>query len=240
MRSDAESFDIIDRALDAANADEADAVFISSDSNISRFANSNIHQNMSEVSAELTLRLVINGAMGVASTTSFELEDIEEMADVAREAARHSLPLPNFKGLYRSAGSQPAPSRLESRLYTPSPADKARALRQVFDCDAQFAGSYSTSASSIACGNTHDVRRYATMTVAEATVIAIRGDDSGYATAIARDRVAPAPCAPGDRAVSARWRTGPPRHRDTARPPTTGSSPRRPATALPAAPVRCP
>ena len=189
MRSETESYDIIDRALDAANADAADAVFISGDSNISRFANSNIHQNMSEISAELTLRLVINGAMGVASTTSFELEDIEEMADVAREAARHSLPLPNFKGLYRSAGSQPAPSRLESRLYTPSPADKARALRQVFDCDAQFAGSYSTSASSIACGNTHDVRRYGTMSVAEATVIAIRGDDSGYATAIARDRV---------------------------------------------------
>jgi len=189
MRSEAESYDIIDRALDAANADEADAVFISSDSNISRFANSNIHQNMSEISAELTLRLVINGAMGVASTTSFEREDIAEMADVAREAARHSLPLPNFRGLYRerSAGSQPAPSRLESRLYVP--ADKARALRRVFDCDAQFAGSYSTSESSIACGNTHDVRRYGTMTVAEATVIAIRGDDSGYATAIARDRV---------------------------------------------------
>ena len=68
-------------------------------------------------------------------------------------------------------------------------ADKARALRAVFDLDAKFAGSHSTSTSSVACGNTHGVRRYGTMTVSEATVIAIRGEESGYATAIARDAV---------------------------------------------------
>ena len=55
MRSENDSFDIVQRALDAAKADEADAAFISSDSNITRFANSNIIQNMSEISAEMTL-----------------------------------------------------------------------------------------------------------------------------------------------------------------------------------------
>src|SRR6266498_3308009 len=189
MRDEQESFDIIERALDEANADEADAVFISSDTNISRFANSNIHQNMSEISAELTLRLFVDGAMGVSSTTSFEREDIAEMADVAREAARHSLPLPNFRGLYRDGDVwRPASAGRLKPVLIP-PADKARALRQVFHRDAQFAGAYSTSVSSIACGNTHDVRRYCATTVAEATVIAIRGSDSGYATAIARDAV---------------------------------------------------
>ena len=56
MRDKHESFEILERALDAANADEADAIFMSSDANITRFANSNIHQNMSEISADLTLR----------------------------------------------------------------------------------------------------------------------------------------------------------------------------------------
>ena len=32
---------------------------MSSDTNISRFANSNIHQNMSEISGELTLRVAV-------------------------------------------------------------------------------------------------------------------------------------------------------------------------------------
>src|SRR2546425_11791432 len=101
MRSESESFEIIERALDAATADEADAIFMSSDTSISRFANSNIHQNMSEISADLTLRVVIDNAMGVASTTSFARDDIAEMAAVAREAARHSLPVRDFRGLYR-------------------------------------------------------------------------------------------------------------------------------------------
>src|SRR3982751_4907820 len=98
MRSEDDSYRIIERALDAANADEADAILMSSDTNISRFANSNIHQNMSEISADLTLRVVIGNAMGVASTTSFYPDAIAEMVAVAREAARHSLPLKDFHG----------------------------------------------------------------------------------------------------------------------------------------------
>ncbi|HUJ16163.1 MAG TPA: metallopeptidase TldD-related protein, partial [Thermoanaerobaculia bacterium] len=187
MQSEKESYDILDRALAAANADEADAVFISSDTNNSRFANSTIHQNMSEISAELTLRVFLNGAMGVASTTSFERDDIEEMAAVAREAARHSLPLAKFNGLTKVCG--PASAGALKTARTPLPLTKARALREVFQRDAKFAGSYGTSLMSVLCGNSHGVRRYCTTSVAEATVIAIRGDESGYATSIARDSV---------------------------------------------------
>src|SRR5258708_1349473 len=188
MRDERESFEIVDRALDAAKADEADATFMSSDTNIRRFANSNIHQNMSELSAELTLRVVIGGAMGVASTTAFARDDIAEMAAVAREAARHSLPLREFAGLYR--GGEDAPRLPTAPRADITPAEKARALRTMFDrgreTGAHFAGSYGTDASSVACGNTHGVRRYATMTVSEATVIAIRGEESGSATDISR------------------------------------------------------
>ncbi len=191
MRDERDSFDILDRALAAANADQADAVFISTDANISRFANSNLHQNMSEISADLTLRVFVNGAMGVASTTSFAADDIAEMAGVAREAARHSLRLPNFAGLYR--GGEEAPDLPTFHGANIAPAEKAHALRTMFDrgreAGVHFAGSYATSASSAACGNTHGVRRYCTMTVAEATAIAIRGEESGYATAIDRRAV---------------------------------------------------
>ena len=179
--------DILERALDAANADEADAALIWSDSNISRFANSNIIQNMSEISAELTLRVFAGGSMGIASTTSFDADAIAETAKVAREAAKHSPPLPDFRGLYRG-GQAPSPVRTAGGG-CPPPADKARALKEVFALDAKFAGSYSTSTSSVACGNTHGVRRHATMGVSEATVIAIRGEESGYTTAIARNGI---------------------------------------------------
>ncbi|HJT16508.1 MAG TPA: metallopeptidase TldD-related protein, partial [Thermoanaerobaculia bacterium] len=92
-----------------------------------------------------------------------------------------------FKGLYTACGPTSVSPRKPA--HTPPPMDKARALKDVFTRDAKFAGSYSTAISSVACGNTHGVRRYATTNVAEATVIAIRGEESGYATAIARDAI---------------------------------------------------
>ncbi len=190
MRSDHDSFAILEQALHAANASEADAVFLSTDQNITRFANSTIHQNMSEVSAELTLRVFVDGATGVASTTSFAADEIAQTAAVARAAARHSVPLPGFSGLYRGGEAAPDLPTFDSATANLAPAEKARALRVVFDrgrdAGMQFAGSFSNAASSVACANTHGVRRTCRVTAAQATMIAIHGEESGYATAIDR------------------------------------------------------
>ena len=68
---------------------------------------------MSEVSAELTLRVIVDDAMGVASTTVFDADEIARTAALAREAARHSDPLQNFSGLYRA--NEPLPERAHVR-----------------------------------------------------------------------------------------------------------------------------
>lgn len=184
MRTEAESFQVLEAILEAANADEADACFISVDQNISRFANSQLHQNMSEESAWLTLRVIVNGAMGVATTTSFEPEDIAETAEIAREAARHSNPVQGFSGLYRDNEPVPDLDTFDEATANIKPEAKARALRTMFDAHGslQFAGAYATGAVSVACGNTHGIRRFARTTYSDATVIALGTDVSGYAT----------------------------------------------------------
>jgi Predicted Zn-dependent proteases and their inactivated homologs len=193
MRTEHESFDILDQALRAAGTAEADAVFISTDQNISRFANSNLHQNMSEVSAELELRVIVDNAMGVASTTVFDGDEIARTAALAREAAHHSHPLQNFSGLYRDNEPLPPVRTFDDGTAAIAPADKARALRAMFDRGLpqgiQFAGAYGTGASSLAVANTHGIRRYCTVTASDATVIAIGANGSGYATAVDRANV---------------------------------------------------
>jgi PmbA protein len=192
MTGEQEAYAILERALDAAGADEADAMFVSADRNISRFANSSVHQNMSEESAELTLRVIANGAMGVASTTVFDRDEIARTADIARESARHANPVPNFRGLYRA--NEPAP---QLRTFDDSarltPASKAEALRAMFDRGAadgvHFAGSYSTAEMSVACANTHGVRRCCRITSSDATAIAIGKRESGYATRASRGAI---------------------------------------------------
>jgi PmbA protein len=188
MSSD--SFALIDRALEAAASAEADALFIATDRNISRFANSTVHQNMSEVSGELTLRVVTDGRMGVATTTSFDPDEIAATALLAREAARRSDPVPNFSGLYRNNDPLPAAEGFDPPTATVSPREKALVLRAMFDqglqSGVQFAGSYSTASMEVASGNTHGVRRFTRITSADATVIAIGAAASGYATGASR------------------------------------------------------
>jgi predicted Zn-dependent protease len=184
MRTERESFDILDRALEAARADEADAAFFASDHNISRFANSQLHQNMSEESATLTLRVIVNGAMGVATTTTLDDEEIERTAELAREAAKRSNAVPGFRGLYQDREPLPNVDAFDEATAAMAPMEKALALRAMFDRhpDVLFAGAYASGSMSVACGNSHGVRRYATLTDADATVIAIAPSGSGYAT----------------------------------------------------------
>ncbi|HEX3581453.1 MAG TPA: TldD/PmbA family protein [Thermoanaerobaculia bacterium] len=189
MRTERDSFAILDRALGAAGT-EADASFISVDQNISRYANSNVHQNMSEVSAGLTLRVVVNGSIGVASTTSFDDDEIRRTAELAREAAKHSSPLQNFSGLNRDNGPLPDVETFDESTAAITPAEKARDLRTMFDRGrergVEFAGAYLTSRASVASANTHGVRRYAPLTFADSTVIALHAKSSGYATRCGR------------------------------------------------------
>lgn len=193
MRGDVDAFATLQVALDAAGTPEADAMLVSTDQNISRFANSNLHQNMSEMSAELTLRVIVNGAMGVASTTVFDRDEIARTAELAREAAKHSHPLRNFSGLYRGGEDVPRLRTVHEDVISVTAADKARALKAMFDRGRErgvhFAGSFATSLSSVACANTHGVRRHEGITQSEGIVIAINGKESGYATAVSRGLV---------------------------------------------------
>ncbi len=184
MRTEADSLQILEKALQTAGT-EADACFLSVDQNITRFANSQIHQNMSEESAWLTLRVIVDGSMGVATTTVFDDDEIARTAGVAREAAKHSKPVQGFRGLYRDNEDVPQLDTCDERTAAMPPLDKARALRTMFDRHgiAQFAGAYSTGGASVCCGNTHGVRRYGRVSHSDATVIAIASGGSGYATA---------------------------------------------------------
>ncbi len=182
MLSQQDSYDILTRALAAANADESDAALLSIDQNISRFANSNLPQNMSEVSASLTLRVIVNGSMGIASTSSFDDDEIARTAELAREAARHSDPLQNFSGLYKENEPVPALSTFDPDTAGLSPMAKAHDLKVMFErgreAGVQFAGSWLTCAASVATANSHGVRRHCEMTFSDATVIALRDHSS--------------------------------------------------------------
>jgi PmbA protein len=188
--NESRALEIVERALGAAGGDEADVTFAWSARNISRFANSGIHQNMSETSGTLTIRVFADGRMGIASTSSMEHDDISAAAAVALDLARRSEPLHGFRGIY--SGNEPLEnvgSADEASLEI-APLQKAGLLRDMFargrEAGVEFAGSFSTSSGCIAAANSRGVRRWAPVTLTDATAIAIGERGSGYATAASR------------------------------------------------------
>src|SRR6188474_1586896 len=115
--------------------------------------------------------------MGVAMTTVFDADEIARTASLALEAARHSQPVQGFRGLYRGGDDTPKLDCFDEATARLSPLQKAMSLRDAFERHkkdgVQFAGSFATAESAVACGNTHGVRRFGEMTHADATMIAI-------------------------------------------------------------------
>src|SRR5258708_9552743 len=85
MRAENDSFRIIEDALSAAGTPEADVVFISTDQNISRFANSNLHPNISEISSDPTLLAIALRGRGSGYVTAIR-RGLVDMSALGEEA----------------------------------------------------------------------------------------------------------------------------------------------------------
>lgn len=183
--------DIADLALSCVQADEADVFVLATDRNVTRFANSIIHQNMSEETAQVTLRVAIGERIGVASTTATGREQLIQAAETARQIALRSVPVSGFRGFYRGEDPESdSPAGWDQETADISPIQKAEELRDAFETasrrHAHFAGAYATSRMEIAAANSHGVRRSTRTTAADALLIATAERTSGYASRISR------------------------------------------------------
>lgn len=187
--------DIVNAALDRAEGDEADAFCILGDRSLTRFAESRLHQNMAERSAALTIRVVLEGRSGVASTSSVDRESIGRAAALARELASRGERDPEFKGLHRSAG-RAGDAVWDEATASLSPLEKAETLASIFatgrNSNIRYAGSWATGEIAVATGNSHGIRQAARASVSDASFIALGEGTSGFATTIGRtvDRAA--------------------------------------------------
>lgn len=184
---------IVETALKAAEGDQADAFCVVADRSLTRFASSTIHQNMAERSTSLTVRVVSDRRIGVASSSPTSEDEILATVALAADLARRSEPLPDFDGLHREA-ARAAANAFDEATAGESAREKAEALRAIFDDGKRsglaFAGSLATTGGALAAGNSHGVRQSAPWTSAEASFIALGSGASGFATSLSRRRSA--------------------------------------------------
>jgi len=177
---------------EAAGADEAEAVIGADEARLTRFANSEIHQNVAETNESMNLRVAIGRRVGVASSNRLDDDGLRRLAETAVAIARNSAELEDWAGLPEPTSIPEIPAGWSDGTADSTPELRAAGVRAVIaEADAvgvRAFGSFSTSAERLAVANSKGIRADQRRTTSQLlTVMTAADGGSGYAEAAAVD-----------------------------------------------------
>ncbi|MEW5991591.1 MAG: TldD/PmbA family protein [Chloroflexota bacterium] len=186
--------DIVARAL-AAGATEAEALVTSEDAALTRFANSEIHQNVAETNIGVNLRFCHGRRIAVAATGRTDEAGLQALVERAAATAETVEELEDWGGLPGPTGE--APGRPSVVGYSAATADaspefRADGVRAVIAAADEVGvlayGSFSTTREGIAVSNSVGIRATHERTTSQLLTVQMSPDGgTGYAEAAATD-----------------------------------------------------
>jgi predicted Zn-dependent protease len=181
---------ILREALSMSAADHTAAVLEAQDESLTRFANNEIHQNVTALRHTLTVQAIAGRRSGIATTTRLDSSALRQVADRALAMARlspedESLPEPAPRAevpALESFVAATAACTPEERATAVGPVMKAAASR-----DLNAAGALTTLATTMAVANTRGQFACHHGTYANFTCTVRSGDSSGWSDRHRRD-----------------------------------------------------
>jgi PmbA protein len=176
--------------LKKSGADQTEAIYIGGESGLTRFANSTIHQNVSERNSRVYFRAALGKKIGVASTNSFIQEDLEKALYNAIEISRNQRENPDFPGLPAKQDFPKLSTYFDKTAHF-TPTQRAEKVKRIFDqakaSNLTVAGSFSNGYTEIAVVNSKGVSCYQPLTSAYINLVVMGDNSSGYADQLSRN-----------------------------------------------------
>jgi len=171
---------------------EAEALVMADDSALTRFANSEIHQNVAESNVVINLRVVVGKRVGVASSGRTDEEGLRRLAENAATIARVVEDLDDWAGLPGPTEIQDVAAAYSAATAGASPEFRAEAVRAVIgaadDAGVTAYGSFATGTESVAVANSAGTLAAGTRTTSQLITVSMGpGGGSGYAESAAVD-----------------------------------------------------
>jgi PmbA protein len=181
---------LLNSVLKKSKVDQSEAVYIGGESGLTRFANSNIHQNVSERNNHVYFRAVMGKKIGVASTNSLIEDDLKKALDNATEIAKNQRENPDFPGL-PTKSDYPRLNTYFEQTAGFSPTQRAESVKRIFDRATRHsltvAGAFSNGYTEIAVVNSKGVACYQPLTSAFINVVVMGDNSSGYSDQLSRE-----------------------------------------------------
>jgi PmbA protein len=198
---------LLARALDLVDVGEAEALFTARDAALTRFANSQIHQNVVEHDATLRIRVIHDGRTGVATTNRLDAEGLREVMQRATAIRRRARPNVDQPPLAEPASSTVSPTlgyvAATAQADPEMRAAGARAVIAAGDAaNLEVSGAFSTETGTLAVANSRGMWNSHSVTQAKLLTVMFDGEGgSGYAQATDADLRAIDAAAVGDEAA---------------------------------------
>ncbi|MFQ5856103.1 MAG: TldD/PmbA family protein [Anaerolineae bacterium] len=214
MLGEARIRELADVALAASTADETEVVFMAQDSALTRFANSAIHQNVAERNTSLTVRVVKDRRVGVASTNDLGRSAIEDAVAQAERFAEFQPEIPDWTSLPGPASFEPVDA-----FHTPTvgftPEQRAEVVevvcRQAQEKGVNASGAFETAGHELAVANSLGVWAYGRRSQADYISVIMSDSGAGYAAWAGTDASRIDPEALADEAIDKALRSRQPR-----------------------------
>lgn len=173
-------------------ASETEVLLFVTDHGLTRFANSQIHQNVAWGDLGITVRVVDRAArkggarIGVASTNSFSDRSLRDVVNRAENLARLQREDPHFKSL-------PGPSKYADvpKFVNPAtPEERARAVATIItkarDKKITASGAFDSVVSELAVANSHGVWAYHASSACDLSTILLGKTSTGFGAELGR------------------------------------------------------
>ncbi|MDI7246151.1 MAG: TldD/PmbA family protein [Bacillota bacterium] len=174
---------VADIVLNTSRADQVEVAVETADTYLTRFANSEIHQNTGEHTTEVVVRSVFGQKVGVASTTSLDRGAVEETVRRAEDIAKLQPENPGFPGLPGPAEYGAADGYCEETAAC-SPEQRAAGVAEICGLAVKnglvASGSFSTAAREAMVANSRGLLAEMRFTRANLLTVAMSTTGSGY------------------------------------------------------------
>ncbi|MCC7371189.1 MAG: TldD/PmbA family protein [Chloroflexi bacterium] len=175
---------VADRVLAASSADQTEVVVLGTDSALTRFANSGIHQNVAERNAEVRVRALVGKRSGVATTNDLSDAGLVRVAERAIEAAQRQPEDPALPDLPSPLPVQPVASFNQATADC-TPEQRARMVgvvcRLANEASLQASGACATETTELGIASSRGVRLYEQRSRASLLTVVLDDEGSGYA-----------------------------------------------------------
>ena len=180
----------IEHALSLSKADQTEVVFTGESEQLTRFANSYVHQNVAKEDVDLRVRVAVGTKIGIASTNDLSDAALRRVVESAMTAAKFQQDNPDFISLQEPQPIREIDGFVESTAAC-TPQKRAEAVRSICLPSREHAlnasGAFATRSFEYSVGNSLGLFAYYPTTLADLRTVIMSDTGSGYAAAASLD-----------------------------------------------------